>query len=117
MQVTHVVSQSDVVKLLWANKAVLEAALTQTVEQLELDDVSNVCCNCSRSSIRVPMCKPCKFCLHLCIWPGIDKHVLSQRCMPRLRADAANRKKWGWSRPTGATNIHNNLYCVVCIVW
>lgn len=41
MQVTHVVSQSDVVKLLWANKSVLDAALTQTVEQLELDDVSN----------------------------------------------------------------------------
>jgi hypothetical protein len=39
-QVTHVVSQSDVVKLLWANKAVLSEALGQTVEQLELDDVS-----------------------------------------------------------------------------
>jgi CBS domain-containing protein len=38
LKVTHVVSQSDVVKLLWANKAVLDAALTQTVEQLELDD-------------------------------------------------------------------------------
>lgn len=40
-QVTHVVSQSDVVKLLWANKSVLGAALTQTVEQLELDDVGH----------------------------------------------------------------------------
>jgi hypothetical protein len=40
LQVTHVVSQSDVVKLLWANKAVLGEALAQTVEQLELDDVS-----------------------------------------------------------------------------
>jgi hypothetical protein len=39
-QVTHVVSQSDVVKLLWANKSVLGDALSQTVEQLELDDVS-----------------------------------------------------------------------------
>jgi DNA-binding winged helix-turn-helix (wHTH) protein len=38
--VTHVVSQSDVVKLLWANKSVLADSLTQTVEQLELDDVS-----------------------------------------------------------------------------
>lgn len=40
LQVTHVVSQSDVVKLLWANKAVLGDSLAQTVEQLELDDVS-----------------------------------------------------------------------------
>jgi hypothetical protein len=38
--VTHVVSQSDVVKLLWANKSVLGDSLSQTVEQLELDDVS-----------------------------------------------------------------------------
>ncbi|KAF8072382.1 CBSCBS2 [Scenedesmus sp. PABB004] len=37
LNVTHVVSQSDVVKLLWANKAVLGGALNQTVEQLELD--------------------------------------------------------------------------------
>lgn len=42
LQVTHVVSQSDVVKLLWANKAVLGEALAKTVEQLELDDVSGV---------------------------------------------------------------------------
>jgi hypothetical protein len=35
-----VVSQSDVVKLLWANKSVLGDSLSQTVEQLELDDVS-----------------------------------------------------------------------------
>lgn len=41
LQVTHVVSQSDVVKLLWANKAVLGDALSHTVEQLELDDVSD----------------------------------------------------------------------------
>ncbi len=34
------VSQSDVVKLLWANKQVLGDALSRTVEQLELDDVS-----------------------------------------------------------------------------
>jgi CBS domain-containing protein len=40
LKVTHVVSQSDVVKLLWANKAVLGEALAQTVEQLELDDGS-----------------------------------------------------------------------------
>ena len=40
LQVTHVVSQSDVVKLLWANKAVLGDNLSRTVEQLELDDVS-----------------------------------------------------------------------------
>lgn len=38
LKVTHVVSQSDVVKLLWANKTVLGDAITQTVEQLELDD-------------------------------------------------------------------------------
>jgi hypothetical protein len=42
LQVTHVVSQSDVVKLLWANKQVLGGALSHTVEQLELDDVSRV---------------------------------------------------------------------------
>lgn len=42
LQVTHVVSQSDVVKLLWANKQVLGGALSHTVEQLELDDVSGV---------------------------------------------------------------------------
>lgn len=42
LQVTHVVSQSDVVKLLWANKQVLGDALSHTVEQLELDDVSGV---------------------------------------------------------------------------
>ncbi|KAF6259138.1 hypothetical protein COO60DRAFT_1514679 [Scenedesmus sp. NREL 46B-D3] len=40
LKVTHVVSQSDVVKLLWANKSVLADALSQTVEQLELDDGS-----------------------------------------------------------------------------
>jgi hypothetical protein len=40
--VTHVVSQSDVVKLLWANKTVLGEALAQTVEKLELDDVSGL---------------------------------------------------------------------------
>jgi hypothetical protein len=42
LQVTHVVSQSDVVKLLWANKQVLGDALSHTVEQLELDDVSGI---------------------------------------------------------------------------
>jgi hypothetical protein len=36
-----VVSQSDVVKLLWANKAVLGDTLTKTVEELELDAVSS----------------------------------------------------------------------------
>jgi len=40
LQVTHVVSQSDVVKLLWANKAVLGEGLARTVSDLELDDVS-----------------------------------------------------------------------------
>lgn len=40
LQVTHVVSQSDVVKLLWANKAVLGEGLARTVADLELDDVS-----------------------------------------------------------------------------
>lgn len=37
-QVTHVVSQSDVVKVLWTNKAVFGDALKLTVEQLEMDD-------------------------------------------------------------------------------
>eukprot|EP00775_Hariotina_reticulata_P012845 gene12845-12972_t len=40
LKVTHVVSQSDVVKLLWANKAVLGDTLAKTVEELELDAVS-----------------------------------------------------------------------------
>lgn len=35
---THVVSQSDVVKVLWTNKAVFGDALKLTVEQLEMDD-------------------------------------------------------------------------------
>lgn len=37
-QVTHVVSQTDVVKTLLDNKAAFGAALQATVEQLELDD-------------------------------------------------------------------------------
>jgi hypothetical protein len=58
-QVTHVVSQSDVIKLLWANKAVLGAeGLAATVSQLELDDVSRawlLCCGrCSSSGPVAP---------------------------------------------------------------
>jgi hypothetical protein len=45
LNVTHVVSQSDVIKLLWANKTVLGAALAATVEALELDAV-RVAVNC-----------------------------------------------------------------------
>lgn len=38
LKVTHVVSQSDVIKHLWANKKVFGATLSATVEQLEMDD-------------------------------------------------------------------------------
>lgn len=38
LKVTHVVSQSDVIKLLWDNKAVFGATLKATVEDLEMDD-------------------------------------------------------------------------------
>ena len=40
LKVTHVVSQSDVVKLLWGNKTVLTDVLSASVEELELDAVS-----------------------------------------------------------------------------
>lgn len=61
LQVTHVVSQSDVVKLLWANKEVLGQALASTVQQLELDDVSHcpgtqLCCCCCCCVIRGRCC-------------------------------------------------------------
>jgi CBS domain-containing protein len=36
--VTHVVSQSDVIKLLWNNRAVFGPVLSSTVESLEMDD-------------------------------------------------------------------------------
>jgi hypothetical protein len=39
LKVTHVVSQSDVVKLLWGNKTVLTDVLAASVEELELDAV------------------------------------------------------------------------------
>ncbi|KAI8468878.1 MAG: hypothetical protein J3K34DRAFT_394289 [Monoraphidium minutum] len=38
LKVTHVVSQSDVIKLLWNNRACFGASLASTVEQLEFDD-------------------------------------------------------------------------------
>ena len=38
LQVTHVVSQTDVVRVLYDNKAAFGAALGQTVEALEMDD-------------------------------------------------------------------------------
>lgn len=38
LKVTHVVSQSDVIKLLNDNKAVFGAALKRTIEELEMDD-------------------------------------------------------------------------------
>jgi len=51
LKVTHVVSQSDVVKLLWANKQVLGDALSHTVEQLELDDGSVYCVPANMSTL------------------------------------------------------------------
>jgi hypothetical protein len=40
LKVSHVVSQSDVVKLLWGNKGVMTDVLIATVGDLELDAVS-----------------------------------------------------------------------------
>jgi CBS domain-containing protein len=51
LKVTHVVSQSDVVKLLWANKTVLGEALAQTVEKLELDDGTVYCVPANMSTL------------------------------------------------------------------
>lgn len=51
LKVTHVVSQSDVIKLLWANKAVLGEALNQTVEALELDDGKVFSCSAAMSAL------------------------------------------------------------------
>lgn len=38
LKVTHVVSQSDVIKLLWNNRAVFGPVLSSTIEALEMDD-------------------------------------------------------------------------------
>jgi hypothetical protein len=36
-QVTHVVSQGDIIKLMWQNRACFGPTLSATIEQLELD--------------------------------------------------------------------------------
>lgn len=52
LKVTHVVSQSDVVKLLFSNKQVLEPAVSQTIESLALDVV-----RCSATCYRLAQCQ------------------------------------------------------------